>query len=97
MDGKWKVTYEVIGQLPNVAVPTHVSTVWNCPSAESHWIRQFAKVILGAKGGLPGQPGVETSVGAFVLPSEQPPPKMLFDRLLRRYIRKMHRYQTKLT
>ncbi|GAA95627.1 hypothetical protein E5Q_02283 [Mixia osmundae IAM 14324] len=54
LDGKYRVTYEVIGppdQMPNVSVPTH-----------------FAKVILAAK--APGAfAGGETSLAAFVLPN----------------------------
>jgi endonuclease G len=72
-DGKYRVTYEVIGPpgRPNVSVPTH-----------------FSKVILTAKGGMPcvvagqtwtlsygnsGQGGVQTSLGAFVFPNEPIP------------------------
>lgn len=64
-DGKWRVSYEVIGNPPNVSVPTH-----------------WAKVILTAQGGMPGQPGVKTSLGAFampnaVIPDEEPLTKFL--------------------
>lgn len=51
-DGKWRVSYEVIGNPPNVSVPTH-----------------WAKVILTAQGGMPGEPGVQTSLGAFAMPN----------------------------
>ncbi|KAK9896280.1 hypothetical protein P389DRAFT_152976 [Cystobasidium minutum MCA 4210] len=56
-DGKWRVTYEVIGPQaggpPSVAVPTH-----------------FAKVILGARPANPATPLImDTSIGAFVLPN----------------------------
>lgn len=64
-DGKWRVSYEVIGNPPNVSVPTH-----------------WAKVILTSKGGMPGQPGVQTSLGAFampnaVIPDEEPLTKFI--------------------
>ena len=53
VDGKFRTTYEVIGS-PFPSV-----------SVPTH----FAKVILTAQDGVPGQPGAATSLGAFVLPN----------------------------
>ncbi|KAJ5222815.1 uncharacterized protein N7469_009055 [Penicillium citrinum] len=57
-DGKWRVSYEVIGQEkstgspPNVAVPTH-----------------FYKIIFGEEDNDKEQVGKKVAVGAFVLPN----------------------------
>ncbi|KAL4911134.1 hypothetical protein BDW74DRAFT_172589 [Aspergillus multicolor] len=65
-DGKWRVSYEVIGQqgtgdkdaeaLPNVAVPTH-----------------FYKIVFGEEEDDNQRIGAQVAVGAFVLPNARIP------------------------
>ena len=54
-DGKWKVSYEVIGSPPNVAVPTHFYKVIYGETSPNPG----------------ENPGAQVALGAFVLPNAQ--------------------------
>ncbi|CBQ69564.1 probable NUC1-dna/rna non-specific nuclease, mitochondrial [Sporisorium reilianum SRZ2] len=70
-DGKFRVSYEVIGNPPNVAVPTHFAKVIlgvgqasegnGAPGPKPEWKGAMAKVGLGGTGMM--------ALGAFVMPN----------------------------
>lgn len=60
IDGKWRISYEVIGNPPNVHVPTHFAKV-----IYAHGTPSTGGVALGKAVGLQSQSGL----GAFVLPN----------------------------
>lgn len=63
VDGKWRVTYEVIGSPPNVSVPTHFAKVVLGVGAGPHASMAVSKLGLG-------QP---LALGAFVIPNSMIP------------------------
>ncbi|KAN0064227.1 nuclease [Thecaphora frezii] len=74
-DGKWRVTYEVIGNPPNVSVPTHFAKVILGVGAASSSDRATAPDPTPAAGGLTSKLGFAAhdanmlALGAFVMPN----------------------------
>ncbi|EPQ27715.1 uncharacterized protein PFL1_04853 [Pseudozyma flocculosa PF-1] len=74
-DGKWRVTYEVIGNPPNVSVPTHFAKVILGVGAASSNDRKLAPPPAPSSGGLTSKVGFAThdshmlALGAFVMPN----------------------------
>jgi len=73
-DGKWRVSYEVIGDPPNVSVPTHFAKViygTGKPAASSSTSTSSSPPITsrGGGGGLLGLGTGVSALGAFVMPN----------------------------
>jgi endonuclease G len=70
-DGRWRVTYEVIGDPPNISVPTHFAKViyaTGLPSITSSAASPLSSRGSGG-GGLLGLGTGMTALGAFVMPN----------------------------
>jgi endonuclease G len=69
-DGKWRVSYEVIGDPPNVSVPTHFAKVIYAKGRPSPTSSSSAPITSrGGGGGLLGLGTGLSALGAFVVPN----------------------------
>lgn len=69
-DGKWRVSYEVIGDPPNISVPTHFAKVIYASGKPAS--TSTAPLPLSSRGGGGGLLGLgtgATALGAFVMPN----------------------------
>jgi endonuclease G len=70
-DGKWRVSYEVIGNPPNIAVPTHFAKVIYAQGKPASTTSSLPPVTSrgGGGGGLLGLGTGVAALGAFVMPN----------------------------
>ncbi|WVR00021.1 hypothetical protein IAU59_007163 [Kwoniella sp. CBS 9459] len=72
-DGKWRVTYEVIGNPPSVSVPTHFAKVILASRPDFSYPQKPSPNSNPAHPSTSGNTIKELAMGAFVLPNKEIP------------------------